>query len=181
MTDPSDNKLAKRAGAGDREAFAELVERHYDRIFRLAVRVLGDGHAAADIAQEVCVSLPSKLASFRGSSRFTTWLYRVVVNAARDSMRRAATRQRLEREYSELNAFQQSTMADQRGEVLWLRLALRKLPEDLRVTVVLVVGEGLPHGEAAQALGVAESTVSWRMSQARKRLRVIAREEEMVQ
>ena len=178
MTEPSDDFLVSRARAGDRQAFADLLERHYDRIYRLGVRMLGDIESAADLAQDVCVGLPGKLGSYRGESRFTTWLYRVVVNAARDAMRRAATRRRMEDHYGEVEAMQRSADASRQREALWLRQSLGRLGEDLRTTVALVVGEGLGHADAGRVLGVAESTVSWRMSEVKKRLRALAVDEE---
>ena len=90
MTDVDDENLARRAAAGDRTAFSVLLERHYGLIYRVAARMLGDRAAAEDLAQDVCVGLVTRLASYGGQSRFTTWLYRVVVNAARDAMRRDA-------------------------------------------------------------------------------------------
>ena len=180
MTEPSDNVLAMQAARGNKEAYAELLERHYDSIYRQGARVLGDTDAAADLAQEVCISLPAKLASYQGRSRFTTWLYRVVVNAARDVIRRSRTRQRIEYLYSEVDSLQRSADASRQLESAWLRQAFRQLSKELRFTVVLVVEEGLGHAEAGEVLGVSESTVSWRMSEVRKRLRALAAEEEDV-
>lgn len=181
MTDDMDGSLAKRAAAGDRAAFAALLERHYDRIFRLGARVLGDIDEAADLAQDVCVALPGKLASYRGESKFTTWLYRVALNAARDALRRRATRQRGERGYAELDALERARLAARACESSWLRAALGCLSEELRTTVVLVIEEGLRHAEAGEVLGVSESTVSWRMHEVRRRLRALAAEEEEAQ
>ena len=180
MDESSDGSLVRRAATGDREAFAELLERHYDRVYRVAHRVLGDAEEAADLAQDVCVGLPAKLATWRGESRFETWLYRVVVNAARDALRRKAVRQRSERGYAELDALARS--GDDAGQCAsaWLRRALGRLSDDLRMTVSLVLEEGLRHAEAGVVLGVSESTVSWRMHEARKRLRALAAEEEGV-
>jgi len=169
-----DGALARRAAAGDREAFAALLERHYERIYRVGARVLGDADEAADLAQDVCVALPARLASWRGESRFTTWLYRVVVNAARDALRRKDARRRSERSFAEMQALLQVDDASPACETGWLRRALDQLPEDLRVTVFLVLEEELKHAEVAKVLGVAESTVSWRMHEVRKRLRVLA-------
>ena len=180
MGDDTDGALARRAAAGDREAFAALLERHYDRIYRVGARVLGDPDEAADLAQDVCVALPAKLASFRGRSRFTTWLYSVVVNAARDVLRRRAARQRGERGFAELDALMRDQAAARACESSWLRQALGRLSEELRVTVVLVLEEGLRHAEAGEVLGVSEATVSWRMHEVRKRLRALAAGEEEV-
>ena len=174
MVDNSDDSLARRAAQGDRDAFAELLERHYDRIYRIGARILGDPDEAADLAQDVCIALPGRLSSWRGESRFTTWLYRVVVNAARDSLRRRSARQRNERSYGEVEALARDVDATRACEASWLWRVLGRLPGDLRMTVVLVLDENLRHAEAGAILGVSESTVSWRMHEVRKRLRALA-------
>ena len=178
MREDTDGALAHRAAAGDREAFAALVERHYGLIYRVGARVLGNDEEAADLAQDICVGLVAKLASYRGGSRFATWLYRVVVNAARDRMRRNSTRRHSERAFAEVDAMTRAGRAEQESEALWLRQVLGGLTDDLRVTVTLVLEEGLRHAEAAAVLGVAESTVSWRMHEVRKRLRAVAAAED---
>ena len=71
----SDNALAERAAGGDRDAFRVLLERHYDRMYRLAYRYCGRHADAEDITQDICLALPAKLRSFKGSAQFTTWLY----------------------------------------------------------------------------------------------------------
>ena len=169
-----DGALARRAVAGDRDAFAALLERHYERIYRVGARVLGDADEAADLAQDVCIALPARLASWRGESRFTTWLYRVVVNAARDALRRKDARRRGERSFAETEALLRVADPSRTCESSWLKRALGQLPEDLRMTVFLVLEEELRHAEAGEVLGVSESTVSWRMHEVRKRLRALA-------
>ena len=178
MDDDTDRALVRRAAAGDGEAFAALLERHYDRIYRIGARVLGDADEAADLAQDVCVGLPARLASWRGESRFTTWLYRVVVNAARDALRRKAARRCSERSFAELDALLRASAAAGERESSWLRQALGRLSDELRATVFLVLDEGLRHAEAGAVLGVSESTVSWRMHEVRKRLRAMAVDDE---
>lgn len=180
MRENTDGTLARRAAAGDRDAFAALLERHYDRVYRVGVRVLGDAEEAADLAQDICVSLPAKLVSYRGDSKFTTWLYRVVVNAARDALRRKATRVRSERSYAELDALARAGDSEREEALSWLQRALGQLSDELRTTVVLVLDEGLRHAEAGAVLGVSESTVSWRMHEVRRRLRTLAADEEVV-
>ena len=180
MAENTDGARVRRAAAGDRDAFAALLERHYDRVYRVAHRVLGDPEEAADLAQDVCVGLPAKLASWRGESKFETWLYRVVVNAARDAFRRKSVRRRSERDYAELDALARSGEAARECQSSWLRWALEGLSDDLRITVSLVLEEGLRHAEAGAVLGVSEATVSWRMHEVRKRLRALAAEEEEV-
>lgn len=180
MTDRTDEILARRAAAGDRNAFSELLERHYGLIYRVSARMLGDGAEAEDLAQDVCVGLVTRLASYGGQSRFTTWLYRVVVNAARDAMRRNSTRRRNEQEFGEGDApgHRRSGSGE---DSIWLQQVLGQLSEELRATVILVLAEGLRHGEAGKILGVSESTVSWRLHQVRRQLRgQKARTERMV-
>ena len=178
MLPHTDEVLARRAAAGDRDAFTVLLERHYARIYRVGFRMLGDAEEAADLTQDVCVALPSKLGSFRGERGFTTWLYRVVVNAANDALRRRSSQQRNERRYAETHALRQAGDAARARERSWLRLALDRLPEDLRTTAVLVLDEGLRHVQAGEVLGVSEGTVSWRMHEARRRLRAMAVDED---
>ncbi len=169
----SDNELAKRARDGEREAFALLLERHYDLIYRLAWRFCGNAADAEDIAQDVCVGLPGKLASFRAEARFTTWLYRVVLNACRDRSRRQASLRTLAEAFGEVSALTEADMRDDADRRSWLHEALGGLDGPLRETVVLVVGEDMGHAEAADILGVKEATVSWRMHQVRRKLRAL--------
>ena len=177
MGEHTDEELVHRACAGDQAAFALLLERHYDRIYRVTARVLDDTSAAQDVTQDVCIGLATRISSYRGDSRFTTWLYRVIVNAAVDAMRRDATRRRSERDHAEQAA---SARADSRArseQLAWLRQVMERLPEALRVTSVLVLEEGLRHAEAGAVLGVSEATVSWRMHQVRNHLRALATDE----
>ena len=171
MTDQADEILARRAAAGDRNAFSDLLERHYGLIYRVAARMLGDGVEAEDLAQDVCVGLVTRLASYGGQSRFTTWLYRVVVNAARDAMRRDATRRRNEQEFAEQDGLGDRQIGIGGEDSVWLQQVLGQLSDELRTTVILVLAEGLRHGEAGKILGVSEATVSWRLHQVRKQLR----------
>ena len=173
MTDVDDEILARRAAAGDRNAFSALLERHYGLIYRVGARMLGDRVEAEDLAQDVCMGLVTRLASYGGQSRFTTWLYRVVVNAARDAVRRNATRRRNEQEFGQ--GGQGDGLGHRRSgsgeDSIWLQQVLGQLSEELRATVILVLAEGLRHGEAGKILGVSEATVSWRLHQVRKQLR----------
>jgi len=173
-----DEALAKLSANGDREAFARLVERHYDRIFRIAYHLVGTRPEAEDLAQEVCVALPGKLKGFRGDSRFTTWLYSVVVNAGRDALRRRKASARAIEVFGEVSVLRAAGHAARGAEVDWLYEALDALGPDLRETAILVLSEELSHAEAGKALGVKESTVSWRMHEVRRRLKSLAREGE---
>lgn len=76
----ADAWLIAKVTSGDVDAYEVLVRRHRDRIYRIALRMLGDPHDAEDVAQDVVIQLWTALAGFAGTSAFTTWLYRVVVN-----------------------------------------------------------------------------------------------------
>src|SRR4051812_13500179 len=87
-TPVDDSELVERALSGDREAFRMLLDRHYERMVRMAYRIVGSTAEAEDIAQDVCLRLVDKLAYFGNRSRFSTWLASVVVNTCRDALRR---------------------------------------------------------------------------------------------
>lgn len=173
----TDNVLAQRAGDGDRVAFQALLERHYDRILRVAMRFVRNPELAEDVAQDVCVSLATKLQTWRGEANFTTWLYQVVLNRVRDMKRKEASANRVLDEYVALEALRNDEQAETQKQISWLYEMLDELNEDLRETAVLVVGEGMNHAQAGEILGVKESTISWRMSELKKALRELAREE----
>jgi RNA polymerase sigma-70 factor (ECF subfamily) len=173
----ADETLALAAGSGDRAAFAVLLDRHYDRVFRLAFRLTGRRADAEDLAQDICAALPAKLRGWRGEARFTTWLYRVTVNAAEDQRRRAATRARAATGWGDWETARQAAMAEGRAAEAWLAEAMGRLPQELRDTVALVLGEELTQAEAAAVLGLSEGTVAWRMSEVKRRLRAVAAEE----
>lgn len=177
LMDTPDESLAMDAARGDRAAFAVLVGRHYDRIHALAWRLTGQRAEAQDLAQEVCAALPAKLNHFRAEARFTTWLYRVTVNAFLDSRRRASTRARAAEGWGDWETARHESMAEERAAQDWLVQAMRRLPQELQVTVALVLGDEMTQAEAAQVLGLSEGTVAWRMSEVKKRLRAIAAEE----
>lgn len=171
MLKATDDSELAAAARGDREAFRRLIERHYDLIYRVAYRYMGAAADAEDIAQDVCITLATKLARFNNNSRFTTWLISVVINRCRDCLRRSRSSERLSAQYGAQRQAEEADQADDERRSAWLHGALQNLPPELRETVLLVVAEDFSHAEAGQILGCAESTVSWRMHVARKQLR----------
>jgi len=165
-----DQDLIARASAGNRRAFELLLRRHYDGIHRVAWRLTGSASEAEDIAQDVCCALIEKLGSFKGEAKFTTWLFGIVVNAFRDHRRRTTTLKRFRASLSVLAGLAAGPDGRDLYRRSWMASELSRLDPRLRETVVLVVGEDMSHGDAADALGIAESTVSWRMHEARRRL-----------
>ena len=177
LMDTPDETLAEAAAGGDRAAFAVLLGRHYDRIFALAFRLTGSRADAEDLAQEICAALPVKLARWRAEARFTTWLYRVVVNATHDLRRRQAVRARAATGWGDWEIARQDQIAEEAAALDWLARAMTRLSPELRDTVALVLGEELTQAQAAAVLGVSEGTIAWRMSDVKKRLKAIAAEE----
>ena len=170
----SDTDLAGRARDGDRQAFGELVGRHYDFIHRVAWRWCGNASDAEDIAQDVCVRLGRAVRDYRGGSAFTTWLYAMTINAARDALRKSS------RDMAKTAAYgvhalvaEGAAPVEDPAETLWA--AVRLLPDKQRDAVLLVYGEGLSHADAAEAMAIAEATVSWHIHEAKKRLKLLMR------
>jgi RNA polymerase sigma-70 factor (ECF subfamily) len=176
----ADEALAAQAAMGDRDAFASLLGRHYDRIMGLAFRLTGSRSEAEDLTQDICCALPAKLQSFRGHARFSTWIYRVTVNAAHDRRRRAATRSKAADGWGDWELARQDEIAEGRAAQDWLAQMMQRLTPELRDTVALTLGEEMSQAEAAEVLGVSEGTVAWRMSEVKKRLRAMARAEGML-
>ena len=166
----SDEDLARAAANGDGDAFATLLARHYDGLFRLAFRLTGARDQAEDLTQDVCAALPVKLTGFRGEARFSTWLWRVMVNAAHDRRRRAATRARHATGWGDWEVNRRVTNREAAEASDWLAQAMHALGDDVRDTLALVL-DGMTHAQAGEVLDVSEGTISWRMSEARKHLR----------
>lgn len=177
--DVSDETLAQAAAGGDAAAFATLLQRRYDGLFALAFRLTGTRAEAEDLTQDICAALPAKLAGFRGSARFSTWLYRVAVNAAHDRRRRQATHSRAAQGWGDWEIARRDADAETADQVDWLVTAMRALSDDLRDTLALVLDD-VTHREAAEVLDVSEGTISWRVSEAKKRLRQMRAQEDQV-
>jgi len=171
MDDQSDQWLIERAGAGDGTAFARLLERHYTFIFRVAYKWCGAEADAEDVAQDVCVKLGQAICSYKGDAAFSSWLYRVTLNAVRDFQRARATRLERTAAMALVSPTQEEPQqeTDVAHEELWR--AVRRLPEKQRDAMLLVFAEDLSHGAAARIMDCAESTVSWHIHEAKKKLK----------
>jgi RNA polymerase sigma-70 factor (ECF subfamily) len=171
--DASDAELLSAHVAGDPDAFGELVRRHRDRLWAVALRTLGDREEAADALQDALVSAYRRADTFRGDAAVTTWLHRIVVNACLDRIRRAKARPTVplpDREPASGRDEHASVEA-----VLDVRAALARLPESQRAALVLVDMHGLSVAEAAAVLEVAEGTVKSRCSRGRSTLATLLR------
>jgi RNA polymerase sigma-70 factor, ECF subfamily len=178
--------LVARAIAGDRDAFTELVRQHDDRLRALAYQLLGgDRHAMDDVLQESYLRAFRALPNFRHDADPGSWLYRIVYNACIDELRRARVRPAPvdpETHTPTGGAAAAAASGPDPGAVVADRdvtvRALRALPDDQRVTLVLVDGEGFDNLTAARILDVAPGTVGSRLSRARATVRRILEEDD---
>lgn len=167
-----DRALLAQHLAGDRDAFGELVRRHQDRLWRVALRTLGNADDAADAVQDALVSAYRAAGAYRGDAAVTTWLHRIVVNACLDLVRRHKSRPvtALDEAVAGVAAADALGPRETAHQVL---AALRQLPVEQAAAVVLVDVEGFPVAEAAAILEVPEGTVKSRCARARGRLAVL--------
>ncbi|MFJ4975031.1 RNA polymerase sigma factor SigM [Streptomyces coeruleorubidus] len=172
----SDQDLLARHVEGDPDAFGEIVRRHRDRLWAVALRTLGDREEAADAVQDALVSAYRAAHTFRGQSAVTTWLHRITVNACLDRARKVASRKTspvddTERLEQLLEPHESASAPAERNDLhRQLIEALGTLPTDQRAALVLVDMQGYPVAEAARILDVPTGTVKSRCARGRARL-----------
>lgn len=182
ITGLNETSLVLAAQTGDLEAFNQIVLLYQDRIFTLAMRILGDEDSAEDITQKTFLTAYLKLHGFRNGS-FYSWLYRIATNACIDELRHYKRYPIVPLEYEEdaeekllpVNDFPGSSIlpeaeVEKRELRQVIQQALNRLDEDQRVVVVLVDLLECDYPEAAQILGIPLGTVKSRLSRARVRL-----------
>jgi RNA polymerase sigma-70 factor (ECF subfamily) len=164
--------LVRAAQSGDAEAFRQLFQSYYPMMHAYAYRLCLNDADAEDIAQETFIKAARALGTYRPNPTFRNWLYQICTNAARDWHRRSGRQRRLEESvgmHREIEEMERPPDHEAARDVL---LAL---PPELRETVVLVYLEEMNHAEAAALLGCAETTVSWRIFRAKRKLKGILR------
>jgi RNA polymerase sigma-70 factor, ECF subfamily len=172
----SDGEIIARVRAGDTQAFADLVRRHQDRVYGMALRATGRSEDAEDLAQEVFLSVFRGLEGFKGDAQFTTWLYRIAWNRCADWLRRNRKPGRRTAPLEEADGLADGR-ADPAAEVigeddrLRLRRAIDGLEEHYRSVVELAGIQGLSYAEVGAALGLPVKTVETRLYRARRLLR----------
>ena len=187
QSNPSEIELIQRCKKGDREAFDELICLHQDRVYNLALRLLGNNEDALDLAQEVFLTCFRKIGSFRGEAALSTWLYRVTVNRARNFWKRSHRRG----DHQKISMDEPVTLQDHdqvpfqladsnpgpgkiaAGKELLsiLEQKLELLTFDQRQVLILRFTEGLSYEEIAGILGCSLGTVKSRLNRARAELR----------
>ena len=147
----NDKQLVLRCQAGDKKAFNTLLKLHYDIIYRTAYRWCGDEPNAQDITQIACIKLARSIGKFAFESSFSSWLYRLTINCAKDFYKSPNQRNTREEQVDDLDKAAGSTQ-DQNAKRLYAKQILERiqhLQEDLRITLLLVYGHGLNHKDAA--------------------------------
>jgi RNA polymerase sigma-70 factor (ECF subfamily) len=162
--------LIEAAQKGDRPAFAGLVERYWDRLYRWLYRLSRDRHAAEDLAQETFLKAFAGLASFRAGTNFQAWLFRIGYNNFVNQRRRGSrARQPFPDEVAGGGAGP-AEEAIRRETLQLLARTVGKLPHEYRAAFLLRVEEGLSFREIADVLATTEETARWRVFKARQKL-----------
>jgi len=169
-----DDRVIEACREGDREAFRLLFETYQDKVFSIAVYSFGgDQAAASDVSQQIFLKLMTAISQFRGDSAFTTWLYRMVVNACIDE-------QRKRRRFLPFgDSVPMSKIEDRRPqEKRYARLevsesvqaAIKELTPKLRMPILLKYVEGLSYEEIATVMGCSKGTIASRLNRGHRSL-----------
>lgn len=175
MVEPfSEERVIAACQEGDRDAFRQLFETYKDKVFSIAVYSFGgDETAASDVSQQIFLKLMTTIGQFRGESAFTTWLYRMVINACTDEQRKRRRflpfrdgvpmtkpedRRPQEKRYAKLE------LADS------VQGAIQELSPKLRMPILLKYVEGLSYDEIAGVLGCSKGTVASRLNRGHQKL-----------
>jgi RNA polymerase sigma-70 factor (ECF subfamily) len=169
-----DEHVIEACRQGDREAFRLLFETYKDRVFSIAVYSFnGDQNAASDVSQQIFLKLMTAIGQFRGDSAFTTWLYRLVVNACIDEQRKrrrflpfgeSSPMSRIEERRPQEKHYARLEVADS------VQAAIQKLTPKLRLPILLKYVEGLSYDEIAEVLGCSKGTVASRLNRGHQSL-----------
>jgi RNA polymerase sigma-70 factor (ECF subfamily) len=180
--------LIQRCAAADEDACAELVAEHQRMVYQLSLNLLGDHNEALDLSQEVFLRVFRTIHGFRGQSALRTWIYRIVVNQARNRQRWWRRRHRSQQvsldehinAHGELpapgNGGSPDRILGQKQLAERIRVSLDRLPFDQRTAIVLREIDGLSYEEIGFSLGIAVGTVKSRLARAREALRAQLRD-----
>jgi RNA polymerase sigma-70 factor (ECF subfamily) len=172
-TAETETSLIEQAQQGDRNAYGELVRRHYQGVVLVVVRMCGDPGLAEDAAQEAFMRAWLNLASFKPGGSLRNWLYRIAINAALDVLRRKPEETLEDEQAARMPdpAEEPEKVLIEKEQAAMIHQAVRSLPEAARAVLVLREYGGLSYREISAALDVPIGTVMSRLNYARNRLR----------
>ncbi len=175
---PGDDRLVEKAKRGDAEAFTELARRFEQKIHHAILALTRNLQDADDLAQETFMQAYKSLKDFKQQASFFTWLYRIAINLTLNFLKRKKKEKMKEtlnedlphelNSRASIPSGQQDSLQKELSEKL--KEAIDSLPALYRISFVLVVFQGMSHGEVARIFRCSENTVSWRMHKARKML-----------
>jgi RNA polymerase sigma-70 factor (ECF subfamily) len=168
-----EDDLIRAAQQGDRPAFAALVERYWDRLYRWLYNLTHHRHTAEDIAQETFLKALAGLASFREGSNFRAWLYRIAYNAFVNQQRKATRTKQPFPDHLESSQEGPAEQAMSREALRTLARAVGRLPDEFRAAFLLRVEEDLSFKQIAEVLQTTEETARWRVFKARQKLMTV--------
>ena len=163
----SDEELLSSFLDGEESCFRQLMDRHEQKIFGVALKITGSRADALDATQDAFLTAFRRAETFRGDSAFGTWLYRIAINASKDVVRKRKPTEEL---VEDTTVSSQGRVADTVALRIDLANALRKLPDEYREAVVMHDLGGIPYEDIATATGVRIGTVKSRISRGRRRL-----------
>ena len=168
-----DFSLVKRFIDGDESTFRLLVQRHKEKVRNIIYLTLGDSDAVDDIAQEVFITIYKNLKNFRFESLFTTWLYRITVNKSKDHLRKKNVR-KIFVPINEASEKLNNELITEKSDVSKIVMnAISKLPQKLKIPLLLKDIEGFSYQEIAQTMECEIGTVKSRIFRAREGLKKI--------
>jgi len=179
--------LIQRCAARDEDACAELVSEHQRMVYQLSLNLLNDHNEALDLSQEVFLRVFRTIQTFRGHSSLRTWIYRIVINQARNRQRWWRRRHRSQQVSLDQHIQDHGDLAEtvdsgpdrlvgQKQLADQIRVALDRLPFDQKTAIVLREIDGLSYEEIGFSLGIAVGTVKSRLARAREGLRTQLRD-----
>jgi RNA polymerase sigma-70 factor (ECF subfamily) len=171
--EPTDREYARLSQGGDRNAFAQLVRRYQDRLYRFILRMVNSHDEALDLTQDTFIKAWQALPDWRPDAEFRTWLFRIGSNAAMDCLRRRKVVEfvGIDEDYDAPGgAADPEAQLQTKQRLRSLEVALNRLPADQREIVLLRDIEDMSYADIAAVLGINEGTVKSRLARAREAL-----------